>query len=297
MKNKRGIAFAGGGVKSVAQIALIDWLEKNHAHVDVVSGTSAGAFIAALFAMGLSSKEILMEIEEALLTIEQENLMHISATKLIFNRSVAHGVIDGLWLEKIIDNICKKYGVKHISDVKTPLAITAVDLYTGELIVFVSHPHLYSSTHRRTKVISDVSLSKAIRASMSFPLIFGSVSFEDKSLIDGGVRMNCPIPMLKDYGCDVTLGITMRGDIDSEKEITKKLDVANRVFELMSREAEFRHISKADLIFNVPLPSVNIFDTEITQKIYEYGLKEATLKNDDLLAFFKPKSFLQKIFG
>lgn len=295
MKDNLGIAFAGGGVKSVSQIALIEWLQQENLKADVISGTSAGAFIATLYALGLDAQTILEELEEALLIIETENLMHVSASKILFNRNVKHGIIDAAWLEFLIEQVCSKYDAKNIRDVKIPLAITAVDIYTGELIVFVSHPEKYHSTHRRTKVITDIPLSKAIRASMSFPLVFGSVHYQDHYLIDGGIRMNCPVPMLEDYGATKTLAITMRGEIDSEKPIDKKLDVASRVFELMSREAEYRHVIKADYHLNVPLPPVNIFDTQVTRKIFGYGVQTIEKEHEELKNFMKPKSFLRKL--
>lgn len=293
---KYGIAFSGGGAKSIAQVAFIEYLELHNKEINFVSGTSAGSLIAALFSMGLNSQEILFELKDALYTIDNEKLLYPTPKDFIFNKQVKHGILDATWLENLIDRIVHKYNIHELSDVKIPLAITSVDLYTGELIVFVSHPHLYNNTHPRTKVISDSSLAQAIRASMSFPLVFGSMEYEDHSLIDGGVRMNCPIPMLKDYGADKTLAITMRGALDEKTPLEKKLAVANRVFELMSREAENRHVIKSDLVFNVPLGPLNIFDTQITDFIFNEGRKALIEQSDAIEAFFKPTHILDKIF-
>lgn len=297
MKETIGIAFSGGGAKSIAQIALIEYLENKHIQADFVSGTSAGSLVATLYAMGLKSDVILDEIRAALLTIEEHRLLKISTLDILKSRHVAHGIIEASWLEKLVESITSKYGMHHLSDVKIPLAITAVDIYTGELVIFVSHPHLYNNNHPRSQVISNVNLAQAIRASMSFPLVFGSFNYEDFYLIDGGIRMNCPVPMLRDYGADKTLAITMRGRIDNEQHIEKALEVANRVFELMSREAEERHVGKADCVFNVPLEAVDIFDTKITDVILQKGREAVMSEKASLDAFFKPKTFLQKILN
>lgn len=295
MQEKIGIAFAGGGAKSIAQLAMIKYIQDNDRKVDFVSGTSAGSLVATLFAMGLKYEEILDEIKEALKTIDEKNLMHVSPLSLIFNKSVQHGVIDATWLEELIEKILSKYNMHHLSDVKIPLAITAVDIYSGELIIFVSHPEHYTNTHPRSVVISDMTLAQAIRASMSFPLVFGSFQFNEYSLIDGGVRMNCPVPMLRDYGATKTLAITMRGKIDRTQAIDRSLAVANRVFELMSREAEYRHVDTADLVFNVPIGAVDIFDTQITDIILNQGFETLSLKKESLDEFFLRKTFLQKL--
>ncbi|NLW15204.1 MAG: hypothetical protein GX038_02955 [Erysipelothrix sp.] len=293
MKETFGIAFAGGGAKSLTQIAFIEWLQKNKIQIDYVSGTSAGALMASLFAMGLTSEQIKEEVSEALKMIDSHKYMNLSGLNVLFS-NVKHGIVDASWLEDIIDNICKKYKIHHISDVKTPLAITSVDLYTGELIVFVSHPSLYTSTHRRTKVISDITLARAVRASMSFPLVFGSLEYENMALIDGGVRMNCPLPMLKDYGADKTISVTMRGKIDSDANIIKKMEVMSRVYEVMSREAEYRYAEDADYHLNVPLPSIELFDTQASDQMYKYGKKTVMEHEERLNEFFKRKSIIKR---
>lgn len=271
MVRKLGVAFAGGGIKSICQISLLKELERKNIKPDFVSGASAGAMIAALTAMGLSAEEVYQEINQAIVEIDQQKVFKISGRDLLFNKDLKHGVLDSGKVEKIVDTICLKYNVHHISDVKIPLAITAVDLQSGELIVFVSHPELYQNTHDRTVIISDISMAKALRATMSYPMVFSSVEFQGRTLIDGGVRMNCPVPMLKDYGADKTIAITMRGDIDEVIDVKGTFQLAGRVFEIVSREAEFIHSHSVDYLLNIPVGHVNIFDMDISEQIVDLG--------------------------
>lgn len=287
MRRDVGIAFAGGGIKALSQIAMVEWMENQGITPLCVSGTSAGAMISALVSMGLTSDEIFNEIKEAIIEIEQRKILKVSGRELLFNRSFKHGLIDNRKLEDLVIKICEKHGFKHIQDVKIPLAITAVDLYTGNLIVFVSHPDLYHNTHRRTQVISDISLAKAISASMSFPVVFGSVEYENMALIDGGVRMNAPIPMLRDYGARKTLAITMRGEIASDEPLNRSVEVISRVYDLLAREAEYRHTSQVDYLLNVPVVVDNIFDLDAAERIYEQGKSVITDQEQLLKTFFK----------
>lgn len=296
MRRDVGVAFAGGGIKALSQIAMIEWMENQNITPYCVSGTSAGAMISALVSMGLNADEIFSEIKEAVIEIEQRKILKVSGRELLFNRTFKHGLIDNRKMENLITKICDKHGFKHIQDVTIPLAITAVDLYTGNLIVFVSHPHLYHNTHRRTQVISDISLAKAISASMSFPMVFGSVDYEDMALIDGGVRMNAPIPMLKDYGAKKTLAITMRGEIASDEPLNRSIEVISRVYDLLSREAEYRHTSQADYLLNVPVVVDNIFDLEAADRIYEQG-KSVIEDQEHLLKTFFKKGFWDQMKG
>lgn len=292
---KHGIAFSGGGIKSISQIALVGWLEDNGIVPDCVAGTSAGSLIAAMLAMGLDAQTIKEEVKAALIEIEERHIMKVSGIDLLFNKELKHGMIDAQRIEGLIQEICDKYAFNHISEAKIPLAITAVDLYTGELIVFVSHPHLYKNTHRRTQVISDISFAKAMRASMTFPLIFASTFFEERYLIDGGVRMNCPVPMVKDYGASKVMAVTMRDAIHETEPLDKTLQVVNRIYDLMSREAEYRNILDADLILNLPVSPVNIFDVSMGESIYDLGVETILQEKDALDAFFKPRSLSSKI--
>lgn len=287
MRTDVGIAFAGGGIKTLCQPAFIEWMEVNNIHPQCVSGTSAGAMIASLVAMGLPADEIFDEIKEAILELEKRKVLRVSGIELLFQKNVKHGLIDGHRMLEIIEAICIKHRFEHISDVKIPLALTAVDLYTGTLVVFVSHPHLYKSTHPRTEVISDIKLSTAITSSMSFPMVFGSVEYEDYALIDGGVRMNAPIPMLRDYGAKKTLALTMRSTIDREASLDKALEVASRVYDVLSREAEARHVSRADYLLNFPVKPKNIFDLNAAHDIYNHGKEVVVAHDESLKAFFK----------
>ncbi|NMB18541.1 MAG: hypothetical protein GX984_03685 [Erysipelothrix sp.] len=295
MRQDVGIAFSGGGIKSLVQPALIKWLEDHSVTPKAVSGTSAGAMIATLMAMGLGADQIFEEIQSALVEMEQRKILKISGRELFFNKELKHGLISSEKMESLVKDVCDRHGVYHISDVKIPLAITAVDLYTGELIVFVSHPDLYHNTHPRTTVISDISIAKAITASMSFPMVFGSMEFMDYALIDGGVRMNSPVKMLKDYGIKKTMTITMRGEVDEDTDLNKTLQVASRVYDLLAREAEYRHVALADYIINIPVVVDSIFNIEAAQLIYEQGQEEIKLKDEELKAFFK-KSLWERLF-
>ena len=293
---KYGVAFAGGGVKSLSQLPFIAYLEEKNIEISAVSGTSAGALVATLVALGLKSENIIDEIKSALVDIENEKVFRISGKDILFNKELKHGLIDGLKIEKILDVILEKQGVSHISDVKIPLAITSVDLLTGNLIVFTSHPDLYHNTQKRTIVISDITLSKAMRASMSFPLVFGSMPFDTYALVDGGLRMNCPVPLLKDYGISKKIAVTMRPEEVDSKEVMRAFDVMETVFEIVSQEAEKLHTAQADYLFNIPVGHPNIFNTKIADTIIERGTLTIEEHRSDLDAFFNEnKSWLSRL--
>ena len=50
MEHKIGIAFSGGGMRGIAHIGVLQALQEHNIHPDMVSGTSAGSIIGAMYA-------------------------------------------------------------------------------------------------------------------------------------------------------------------------------------------------------------------------------------------------------
>lgn len=55
---KIGVALSGGGIRGIAHAGVLQALENNGIHIDIIGGTSAGSMIASLYAMGYSPEEI-----------------------------------------------------------------------------------------------------------------------------------------------------------------------------------------------------------------------------------------------
>ena len=56
---KVGLVLSGGGAKGAAHIGVIKALEENNVPIDYVAGTSIGAIIGSLYAMGYTPDEML----------------------------------------------------------------------------------------------------------------------------------------------------------------------------------------------------------------------------------------------
>ncbi|MCE5210946.1 MAG: patatin-like phospholipase family protein, partial [Deltaproteobacteria bacterium] len=67
MKMKIGLALGGGGVRGLAHILVLETLDDLGIKPDIISGTSMGAIIGALYASGMSGKEIRERISRILI--------------------------------------------------------------------------------------------------------------------------------------------------------------------------------------------------------------------------------------
>ena len=59
---KVGLVLSGGGAKGAAHIGVIKALEENNIPIDYITGTSIGAIIGSLYAMGYSPEEGMLEL-------------------------------------------------------------------------------------------------------------------------------------------------------------------------------------------------------------------------------------------
>jgi len=176
-KKTLGLALGGGGVRGLAHIGLLSQLEKSKIRVDAITGTSMGAMVGAIYALGISMETFLKELAKyapkKYISFRTINIFHESLMK-------------GDDFDRMLQGL---FGDKKIEDCKIPFSCTAVDLESGKLIN-----------------LKEGLLWKAVRASSSLPFILPPVFFQDKLLIDGGVVNNLPLLELREFGTEVVMG-------------------------------------------------------------------------------------------
>jgi NTE family protein len=119
-----------------------------------LTGTSAGAIVAALYASGHSATEL----KQTLLKIQRKDF---------WDPALGPGLLRG----KKFENLLRDYVQDDFSRLQVPVHISTFDLKT-----------------MRTKIYSkEASVVTAVRASASFPGLFRPVFYDRSLLIDGGV--------------------------------------------------------------------------------------------------------------
>lgn len=294
---KLGIALSGGGIKSFSQLPVFRKLEEDNISVDAISGTSMGSVIAALVAVGMP----LDQIEETLIAIEKkisnDKTFLLPSHKLLpFSKDrIEGGFVDGASLESLLQAVFDDLGVKHISDVKIPLAIPAVDIISGKLVVFVSHPHLFKKLDPDWIVIDDVDLSLAVRASCSFPIVISAVNYKQYKLIDGGVIMNLPLPLLNAYGMDKKIAVTMHS-LPHMKDPLRFTNTISRVLDIQRVEMDKIYIEDADVVINIPLDQIQIFDIGKGSMTIQAGKRALAANGKDVFSDIYRQKWFDKIF-
>lgn len=293
---KIGIALSGGGIKSFSQLPVFRKLEEDGIKMDAISGTSMGSVIAAFVAAGVdldTIQERLIEIEERFF---KEKTFILPSHKLLpFSKNrLEGGYVDGALLEAKLQEVFDELGISHISDVKIPLAIPSVDIVSGRLVVFVSHPELFKSPNPDWIIVSDVPLALAVRASCSFPIVISAVHFENYKLVDGGIILNLPLPLLDGYKVAKKIAVTMHSVPKMEEQL-RFTNTLTRVLDIQRVEMDKLWIKDADVVINIPLDAVQIFDIGKGTLTIQAGERALAANGEDVFTDLTKKRWFEKI--
>lgn len=206
---ENGLAFSGGGMKFFAHIGALKALEELDIKFDYVSGTSSGSLIAFLYSIGMKADEMMNLISNKYSNAIEIKAGHVVASalkSLIRNEFSINSLIDGIKLEDLINEVLEEKNIKYnkLSDIEKNLAIISCDTISTKEIVFISNDYKLECD-KRIEYINKAPISKAIRASMSFPGVFTPCDYKGYNLIDGGTVNNLPAKVLKDMGAKKVL--------------------------------------------------------------------------------------------
>jgi NTE family protein len=212
-----GIALGGGAARGFAHVGVLQVLEENGIHPDLVVGTSAGSLVAALYASGHSGRDlqhVAETMDEAALT---------DWTLPIFNR----GMFRGEALARYVD---AEVGHRLIEQMPLKLGIVATNLATGEGVLFQRGD-----------------TGTAVRASSAVPAVFLPVHIGTQDYVDGGLVAPVPVHYARQMGADLVIAV----DISAAPEgnhAADTLQVLLQTFTIMGKSINRYELDDADLV-------------------------------------------------
>lgn len=242
LKNKTvALALGGGSVLGATHIGVLKALDESKAEIKAISGTSAGAIIASLFAFGKSAKEI----EKIVLEFEWKNLSSLTLSKF--------GLLSN---EKIGEMIKYNIGDKNIEDANIPLCIIATDITTGE------------------KVILDKgNVAEAIMASTCVPGIFVPIEIGGRILVDGGIVENIPLSCLKGCQVDYKIGVDLV-TTQSYRKPRNVIEILYNSFNFLVKTNKKIQTKEADILIKPDLSKFNAIDMSQMKELIKIGYDE-----------------------
>ena len=237
------LALGGGAARGFAHIGVIQVLEENGIHVDLVTGTSAGSLVAAMYASGRNGKEL----ETIALNMDESALTDWSFP--------GRGMIRGTALA---DYVRAQVGNRSFDQMKMPLGIVATDLDSG-------HPILF----RRGDV------GTAVRASSAVPAVFQPVKLGTHEYVDGGLTSPVPVRSAREMGADVIIAVDI-SQLPDGGATGDALHMLLQTFSIMSRSINELELKEAEIVLHPKLTGVAGTDFTLRKKNIEAG-REAAL--------------------
>lgn len=244
---KWGLVLSGGGTRGSAHVGVLKALEENNLKPDVITGTSAGAIVAGLYASGcnVNSLERLIGVIDSKY-IDIDYLGSLSALiRLLFNRNIfLTGFIKGNRLELILDKYCR---YKSLTDVKMPFALTSVDINSSDLIVFTSDKKRFEKLPRIVP-LDDVKVAHAIRASIAIPGLFKPKYIDGRRLVDGGVIDNVPVKLARVLGAHKIITVNLGYSGEYSKHVDNITEISMQALDILIWEVNKKNIQSSDLV-------------------------------------------------
>lgn len=267
------LVIGGSGTLLPYYIGAIRSLEHNNITFKSITGTSGGAFIGSLLALGLSS----YDIEKLLLSVVFKDFADYS-----LNPFYRVGLLNG---DKILKFLKEKIPYK-IGQTKIPLTIVTTNLskeYTNDRV-----------TYWNTYTTPNKELPQLIRASISIPMLFKYTLIDNNIHVDGGVSNNFATNIIpKDERKDI-IGLKMDTTFAKQRKLDSNIlfnliDYLLTIIDTMMLSVEREHISTD--IYNqiIKIPSsvsgvdFNLTETQIKIMIQEaYDFTEKYIKQNNL---------------
>ena len=272
-----GLALSGGGIRGIAHAGVLKALLDNGISVDIIGGTSAGALVGVLYAMGYSPDYIY----EAFKLYSKEivglngGLMFSGVRgKILGNEAGIKGLKSGKSLEKVFERMALRKGYKNVEEIlEIPVVITSVDIRDGKEYIFTNS---VPNVENADKYITNIGIGKAVRASSSFPGIFCPCEFEGHSFYDGGILDNVPVLEVRKQGANKVIAVNFKADdIENSSNI---MDLGMRTLDIMGNKISEKSLNNCDLVITVETDKTGLFDIEKLDSCFEYGYM-AVIKN------------------
>lgn len=287
-RKKVGLVLGGGGAKGVAHIGVLKVLEEAGIPVDYIAGTSMGAIVGGLYAIGYDPAEIdsmvsrqdwtmLLSdrVKRSSLSFPEKENSERYIVSLPFGREkkdrVIGGVIKGQNLQNLFSNLTIGYhDSADFNRFAIPFACVAVNVVDGRDYVFRSG-----------------SLPVAMRASMAIPAIFTPVRLDSMVLVDGGLLNNYPADVALDMGADILIGVDLgTSDLKELGGINTPGDVVGQIVALYGYDKYSDNKARTDVLIRPDMTPYNSasFSAAALDTLIDRGEQAARLRWDDLLA-------------
>ncbi|WP_318463194.1 patatin-like phospholipase family protein [Photobacterium leiognathi] len=298
-RKRVGLVLSGGGAKGAAHIGVLEVLEKNRIPVDIVTGTSMGAYVGGMYAMGFTAKEVkrrtfnvnwqegyLDRVNRNDLTLrrKQQNDNYQLHTDIGLDLNgefkARSGAFQGQGFAKLLRQVTDNLpSLKSFDQLAIPYRSVATDIAKLK-------PVILNSGH----------LATAMQASMTVPGALKPVHLKGKLLVDGGVVNNMPVNVAQVLGAENIIAVDLRDNLMPSKDLDSALNIVAQLTTYMtnaSADEQKGLMKKGDVYLQPDVSFMTAADFDQMTKAYEAGKKVAEDALPQLLRFQLSKADYQ----
>jgi NTE family protein len=278
-----GVALGGGSARGLAHVGVLRWLEEHRIPIDVLTGTSMGGLVGGSYATGMTPDEIEAMLNGLdwdamfgasrfeLLNVRRKRDLRAYPSRLEFG--LKRGIVpptslnNGQQVELLLSRIAANYqDIASFDELPTPFRCMAVDLARAQPVV-----------------LGEGSLARALRATMSLPLVFPPVTMDDQVLVDGGAMNNIPADIARGMGATRVIAVNV-GDLGTKEALNYTLlGLVMETLDAMMRANTLRATAAADVMINVPLSGYGSLDWRRVNDLIKEGYAAAESMREQLL--------------
>lgn len=235
------LALGGGGAKGFAHIGVIKVLESHGIRAKIVTGTSAGSFVGALYASGKTP----FELQEIALAFEESDIRDLTVSR--------QGFLVG---QRLQDYVNQLVGGRSIQQFPLRFAAVATAMDSGRKTAF-----------------NKGNAGQAVRASCSIPNVFLPTVINDRRYVDGGLVSPVPVVTARDMGADLVIAVDISARPEAGK--TGALGILDQTLNIMGLQALARELAQADVVISPRVASFGVADLEARHKSMLEGERAA----------------------
>ncbi|MFA7117027.1 MAG: patatin-like phospholipase family protein [Bacteroidales bacterium] len=320
---KIGLVLAGGGAKGIAHIGVLKLLEEVGIKPDYIAGTSMGAIIGGLYAMGYSAdelSEIMENMDWSLYMSDKVDRSQVSFMNKERDKKYLLMLPFARFskLKKSIDSDENSSdGIKKnkIQDVKISAEDSFINSLPGGFVKGQNLLNLFKTlsgnyqdsidfnnlpipfacvaTNVMTgeqEVLNSGLLPLSMRASMAIPGIFAPVRINGKLLTDGGQVNNFPVDVGKAMGADIVIGVEVSVDKEQTADDIKSLpQLINQLLNVVTNNKRKENRKICDYYVHPDLTGYGTlsFDDKSAKAIYLRGYNRAYEMKDQFIELKK----------
>lgn len=264
MKKKAKLILAGGSAYGLAHIGVLAAVEQEY-EISGIIGTSMGAIVGAMYALGKSPAEIL----NYALDFSSIDVFH--PLDLDFTLS---GIYDG---KASLKQFGKWTDKQDISSGRIPFIAVAYDLLS-----------------RSTILIDKGQYAKAMRASSSLPYIYAPFSYGSYLFVDGGIEHPLPIAFEDRIPGDLIIAVNVLPPLSVKVE-TINLKGSKTKLKMRSHQVFLQSIlqnqgfvavqsmihNPPDIVIDAHDANSSVIDISKAQDFYDHGYARASSALED----------------